>query len=246
MVGDVHGCFAELQRLLAEVGFGSEDLLVSVGDLLDRGPEPWEAATFFRETPNAAWVLGNHERRVARFVRGTSPAAWSQRQCLAKLPSIEHEPWASFLEALPAVVETPHAIVTHGRLDPTKPLDAQDPHHTAAVGGAGAKIPLDSFGVPLWFREMDGLLPPGKPVCFGHLGYARVELVERRLFALDTGACAGKELTAVVLPEGRVVSVTARCDHAANSWKEWQGAMSRRAGRASRGSGGEAPYGPEG
>jgi len=231
VVGDVHGCFAELGQLLAEVHFGKHDLLVSVGDLLDRGPEPWEAAAFFRDKPNAAWVLGNHERRVAGVIRGTSHPAWSQLHCLSKILPTEHAAWASFLESLPAVVETPHAVVTHGRLDPSKPLDAQEPYYTAAVGGAGVKIELDADGVPLWFREMERDLPQGKPVCFGHLTYSRVELVPGRLYALDTAACAGNYLTALVLPEMHLVSVPARRNHAAEARQEWQAAMSRRARR---------------
>lgn len=222
VVGDVHGCFAELGRLLDEVRFGKHDLLVSVGDLLDRGPEPWEAAAFFRDSPNTAWVLGNHERRVAGVIRGTSHPAWSQLHCLSKIPPAEHEAWASYLETLPAVVETPHAIVTHGRLDPSKPLDAQEPYYTAAVGGAGVRIELDADGVPLWFHEMERDLPPGKPVCFGHLTYNRVELVPGRLYALDTAACAGNRLTTLVLPEMRLVSVPARRNHAAEARQEWQ------------------------
>ncbi len=40
IVGDVHGCCAELKALLAEVGFEAGDRLVMVGDLVTRGPDP--------------------------------------------------------------------------------------------------------------------------------------------------------------------------------------------------------------
>ena len=40
IVGDLHGCRAMLDTLLAHVGFdGSRDRLFSVGDLVDRGPD---------------------------------------------------------------------------------------------------------------------------------------------------------------------------------------------------------------
>lgn len=40
IVGDMHGCRAMIDTLLAHVGFdGSRDRLFSVGDLVDRGPD---------------------------------------------------------------------------------------------------------------------------------------------------------------------------------------------------------------
>lgn len=221
VVGDIHGCLGELRALLLDVGFGPEDLLVAVGDLVDRGPEPWKVATFFRETPNAMAVLGNHDRRVAGTVRGTSKPAWSQAQTLSRIPESEHAGWAAWLETLPVVIETPHALVVHGRLDPLRPLDRQDAYHACAVGGAELQIEVDTEGVPLWFRALDKLGLTTKSVCIGHIGYARVELVPGRLYALDTGACVGTRLTAVVLPEGRVVSVPAAKDWAAVARAEW-------------------------
>jgi hypothetical protein len=39
VVGDIHGCYDELEDLLAEVEFGKSDRLVSVGDLITKGPK---------------------------------------------------------------------------------------------------------------------------------------------------------------------------------------------------------------
>jgi hypothetical protein len=176
VVGDIHGCIDELQALLELAGFCETDILVSVGDFLDRGPGSWEVARILRDTPNAFSVLGNHERRVAGTVRGTSRPAWSQAQSLSRLDPARHEEWAQYLESLPAVIETPHAIITHARLDPERPLEAQDPHFTAAVGGSRVRIEKDAEGVPLWFGRMS----PLKPICIGHVRCTRVELVPGR------------------------------------------------------------------
>ena len=92
-------------------------------------------------------MIGNHERRVAGVIRGTSQPAWSQKQSLSMIPEGEHADWASWPKSLPAVIETPHAIVTHARLDPTRSLTDQDAYHTAAVGGALVTIDLDGDGV---------------------------------------------------------------------------------------------------
>lgn len=68
-VGDIHGCFTDLQAALAVVGFNREvDRLFSVGDLVDRGPEceqvcDWLAKPWFHA------VRGNHDDFAIRYVR---------------------------------------------------------------------------------------------------------------------------------------------------------------------------------
>ena len=39
VIGDVHGCRDEHARLLSEVGVTKDDMLVYLGDLLDKGPD---------------------------------------------------------------------------------------------------------------------------------------------------------------------------------------------------------------
>ena len=217
VVGDVHGCFDELKQLLERVGFGPRDVLVCVGDFVDRGPASWAVAEFVRNTANAYSVLGNHERRLAGTVRGTSLPAWSQLQTLSQIPTAAWAAWAEYLEGLPAVLETDHAIITHARLDPAVPLERQDPYYTCAVGGPRVVIERDAEDVPLWFYELN----PPKPVCIGHVGYARVELVPGRLFALDGRVVRGGELVAVVFPGCEIVSVRAAKNYYAAARAQW-------------------------
>src|SRR5439155_23975693 len=62
IVGDVHGCLDELLELLARVGFDpAADVLVSVGDVVDRGPKVRETVEYLFGLPSFHMVLGNHE-----------------------------------------------------------------------------------------------------------------------------------------------------------------------------------------
>ncbi|EHK0699930.1 metallophosphoesterase [Salmonella enterica] len=63
-VGDLHGCHGILMRNLDEVGFSpAEDLLISVGDLIDRGTQNLECLELL-QMPWFRAVRGNHEQMM--------------------------------------------------------------------------------------------------------------------------------------------------------------------------------------
>ncbi|WP_270385632.1 metallophosphoesterase [Acinetobacter guillouiae] len=69
-VGDIHGCYNLLMNRLNEIGFDFEnDLLVAVGDLVDRGIQNIECVSLIDE-PWFTSVKGNHEDLV--IMGGTS------------------------------------------------------------------------------------------------------------------------------------------------------------------------------
>lgn len=61
-IGDVQGCFDELQALLSNIHFNSEkDTLWFTGDLVNRGPKSLDVLRFVKNLRNAIVVLGNHD-----------------------------------------------------------------------------------------------------------------------------------------------------------------------------------------
>jgi len=70
VVGDLHGRFLTLNDLLLKAQYHPlQDILLSVGDLIDRGPRSVELIDFF-EAPGRYAVRGNHEQMVM------NPAVW--------------------------------------------------------------------------------------------------------------------------------------------------------------------------
>jgi serine/threonine protein phosphatase 1 len=64
VIGDIHGCYAALEALAAYVPIRDDDLLVTLGDYVDRGPDSREVLDWLikrHATGMLVPVLGNHE-----------------------------------------------------------------------------------------------------------------------------------------------------------------------------------------
>lgn len=72
VVGDIQGCLAPLQRILAEVGFEpGQDTLWATGDLVNRGPASLETLRFcYGLGDSFRTVLGNHDLHLLAVARG--------------------------------------------------------------------------------------------------------------------------------------------------------------------------------
>lgn len=72
VVGDIQGCLLPLRVLLQKVQFDrKKDLLISMGDLINRGPESLETLRFCMDLGNAfKMVLGNHDLHLLAIAEG--------------------------------------------------------------------------------------------------------------------------------------------------------------------------------
>jgi serine/threonine protein phosphatase 1 len=67
VIGDIHGCYAELQELFLQVDLADRDLVVSLGDIVDRGADSVKMYDLLSRRPNTIVLMGNHERKHLRI-----------------------------------------------------------------------------------------------------------------------------------------------------------------------------------
>lgn len=226
-VGDIQGCLHELDALLTKVDFrpGSDELH-PVGDLVNRGPDSLGVLRRLREL-DAGGVLGNHDVHLLRRAAGTRRAG--KRDTLdALLASADAEELLSWVAERPFVRAWPDLLLVHAALsptwtDPVATLNGLDPlvpdersdfatrvRYCAADG----KRPLDDWPPPTapyapWYEHWMAREDETRTVVFGH--WARQGLVQLEgVRGLDTGCVWGKQLTAWIAEEGRIVQVQAQ------------------------------------
>lgn len=199
-IGDIHGCSRALRALLAEISPTPEDIIVTLGDVLDRGPDSRGAIEQLIELSHKCslkGVLGNHEEMVLSVIRGdSSPMQWVQFGGAATLDSYGFQGDLSvippehlqFLESFVDYVEAERHFFVHANYDPQRPLDRQRGSHLR------------------WLSLKDSFPQPhmsGKTAIVGHTAERSGEVFSsQHLKCIDTYCYGGGWLTAYDISTG--------------------------------------------
>lgn len=207
IIGDVHGCLDELSALLVKCDARGDDDVVLVGDLVAKGPDSQGVVQLVRERGFRA-VLGNHDAHVLKIRAGTLEKIPKKTHADAAR-SLKEADWA-LLEALPLYLRLDPALrtlVAHGGLVPGVPLDQQERStviNLRSITPEGKPSKKIDAGVP-WAS----VWPGPEHVVFGHDAMRGLQQYEHAT-GLDSGCVYGRELTALILPERRFVTVPAK------------------------------------
>jgi bis(5'-nucleosyl)-tetraphosphatase (symmetrical) len=120
-VGDIQGCYSELDALLTQVGFSNNsDHLYVAGDLVARGPNSLETLRFIQSLgKQAKVVLGNHDLHLLAVYRGLKKAK-PQDQLDALLSAPDLTPLMNWLIQQPLIQKLPDedTYMSHAGLSP--------------------------------------------------------------------------------------------------------------------------------
>jgi hypothetical protein len=212
-IGDVHGCIDELQDLLRLCDYRPGDQIVFLGDLVSKGPDSISVVQMAREI-GAIGVRGNHDFEVIRWHQaikaGVDPPVIrsehfhiASRLSPADMQWMNCQPWYMASKDLGALFV--HAGFVSGiRLSKQNPRLMMNMRSILPDGTVTSKF----FNNWPWARLWDG----PQTVLFGHDADRGLQQYEHAI-GLDTGCVYGGRLTACILPEKRLVSVSARREY---------------------------------
>jgi len=198
-IGDIHGCFDEVNELLEQLEVRPDDVVVATGDLTRKGPAPDRCVELWRDRRYLT-VLGNNDAKmIERAKRWPSRmfAAHADRVVL-KRPDLIDEiaRWPLLLEFVEAGV-----IAVHGGVMPDKscPREAAlELRYIRRDDGGWRMIPKgkEQPGDKFWSEVWDG----DRIVVYGHTP-VRQPRVDRRAIGIDTGCVYGGKLSAAVFEQ---------------------------------------------
>jgi serine/threonine protein phosphatase 1 len=190
VVGDVHGCRPALERLIARLDPGADDLVVFVGDLVRKGPDSAGVVDIVRQNPNFITVRGNNEQKL---VDGRK-----------SIPSLTDDD-LSWIASLPAAISWDDSLVVHGGVDHRKPLAE---HDLTELLNMRSLVPEGSYDRPYWFETRRDI----PRVFFGHTVLSE-PFETATAVGLDTGCVYGGQLTAYQCSTGEFVTVDPETTH---------------------------------
>ena len=208
IIGDIHGCHEEFSALLTRLAPRSEDQVILLGDLVNRGPDSLRVLDIAREV-RAIVLLGNHELRLLEHRRSGYTTKLKETDAVT-LAQLRPADW-DLLESLPLTHHLPeiNTLCVHGGFVPGTPWAQQPAEIVTRVQvvdreGHAFKRAECPGGV-LWADLWSG--PPF--VVYGHT--PRPAIYKLKWSAgIDTGCVMGGHLTAYVLPDRRFVQVRAK------------------------------------
>lgn len=214
-IGDIHGCLEELNSMLDHLvndqRIGEEDLVIFIGDYIDRGKNSKEVIArllkFQSDYPRTVFLRGNHEDMLLDYIgpQVGMGGAYIANGGYETVKSYGLPPTSSaqeFLDALPpahlsfflnldSYVSVGDFIFVHAGLSPRRPLDAQIDH--------------DLF----WIRDEFIFNVHGfeKTVIFGHTPYQAVMFHWPYKVGIDTGLVYGNMLSCLELMQRQIFQI---------------------------------------
>jgi serine/threonine protein phosphatase 1 len=200
-IGDIHGCSAALAALIDAIDPRPDDVLVTLGDYINRGPDSrgvFDLLIGLGRRCRLVPLLGNHDQMLLEARSGLHPTTWLGMGGLATLDSygpgrdldLIPDDHYTFLEGCLDFYETDTHIFVHANYFPDIPMDEQEV-------------------VMLRWESLRDMTPgphdSGKTVIVGHTSQKGGEILDLgHLVCIDTYCHGDGWLTALDVMTGQV------------------------------------------
>lgn len=139
VLGDIHGEYEKLKQVLRISGFDYEnDLLIQIGDIVDRGDEPFKCMDELLKIKNLILIKGNHDANFIQYVNigqdflghhganGTAVTIYRWKELTLKQKYYYGE--NIFNKMIDYHITEDNIIFTHGGFDREKKLEEHESH----------------------------------------------------------------------------------------------------------------------
>lgn len=227
IIGDIHGCLEELDLLIKELNPSKEDKLISLGDLIDRGPDSLGVVRRAQELGMIS-LLGNHEVKFITWFR-SNKKVYEAFDFYEKFNDDDIE----YIHKMPLYLRlSDNFVAVHGGFKPNIPYDRQkrdDCCYRRFVSNNGEESltisRIKREGIKdfcFWTKFWTG---PDNLI-YGHqvhsLETPKIEEVAPNIkcYGIDTGCCFGGRLTAFILETQEIIQIQARQVYYKSDWAE--------------------------
>lgn len=216
VIGDIHGCIAEPEILLRHLeereGLAAEDLVVFLGDYIDRGKESKQVIDLLLQFkfnfPKTRFLKGNHEDMLMDFLGfgGRLGSAFLYNGGLETIQSYGisvFSPPSDMVNSMPkehfkffcdleTVLTVDDFILVHAGLNPFR------------------DVLLQNDGDVMWIRDefLNHTHPFKKSVIFGHTPHQEIFVHLPYKVGIDTGLVFGNKLTCLELRSGKLLEIS--------------------------------------
>ncbi|MFK8046262.1 MAG: metallophosphoesterase [Crocinitomicaceae bacterium] len=212
VVGDLHGCYDEFIELSNQIGITENDLIISLGDIVDRGNKSVELYRYFKNRGNSVVLMGNHERKHQRGI-----LSYSQEIVKVQFAS-EYSEFLQWTENLPYYYETKEAIIVHAFFEHDIKLQQQKQEVLSGTTSGSKYLENKYEEGKFWTDYYTG----EKPIIYGHEVVGKDPKVYNNTYGIDTGACHGGKLTILELPSFKIHQIEVKLDYWEHEQSKWQ------------------------
>lgn len=212
VIGDIHGCYDEFMLLLKQMGVTDNDLIVSLGDIVDRGNKSLELYQYFKNRKNAIVLMGNHERKHLKGI-----LSYSQEIVKVQFGD-EYSGFLGWLQNLPYFYETEEALVVHAFFEHDKSIEEQKEEVLAGTT-SGSRYLEGKYEEGTYWNDFYN---DTKPIIYGHHVVGESPKIKNNTYGIDTGACHAGKLTAIELPGFKIHQISVETDHWKVEQAKWQ------------------------
>ena len=198
-IGDIHGCLRSLETMLDLIQPDSEDLIVTLGDYVDRGPDSKgviDRLLALKQTHRLVHLMGNHEIQMIRaletrhdrnrFLSDLCGGMDTLDSYGGAFGDIPQEHW-DFIHSAELYHELEDHILVHAGLEAHLPVDEQD---------------QETYYYQRFYQQRPHV--SGKTIVCGHTIQGDLPNNQGHAICLDTCAYGGGWLTAMDVDSGKI------------------------------------------